>query len=124
DSQWDVIGILLRKAGQAMARHKEEKIFREFVKHGWPVFDNSLPNPEAKTTGKDFDGNLNGTMSTEDFVDLIIGLMAHGYIATDVLMHPLVWSLFAKNEFIDSLSVAAFGGQGNNVVLNPGAVQG
>ncbi|MBJ7939599.1 hypothetical protein JDS73_32070, partial [Bacillus cereus] len=54
-SQWDVIGILVRKAGEAMARLKEEKIFTQFSKHGKIVFDNDIraKYAEAGTTGMD-----------------------------------------------------------------------
>ncbi len=107
-----------------MARLKEEKIFREFIKHGWPIFDNDSALADAKTTGKGEDGQPNNTMSTEDFIDLMIGLLAHNYYPTDVLMHPLVWSMFAKNQYLDVLSTAAFGGDGGTISLNPNAVQG
>src|SRR5205085_541276 len=34
DSQWDVVAMLIREAGRAMARHKEQKAFLQFSKHG------------------------------------------------------------------------------------------
>lgn len=125
DSQWDVIAILLKKAGEALARHKEEKIFREFSRHGHVVFDNDLADPNAKTTGRNIKGEFNNTMSTEDFVDMVITLMANGMVPTDVLMHPLCWSVFAKNEHINALAMPALGAAGDNsVALNPNAVGG
>jgi len=136
DSQWDVIGILLKKAGEALARLKEEKIFREFTRHGHIVYDNDITtstNPElsqdqvekAHTTGRGLDGDFNNTMSTEDFVDLVIALMGNNMVPTDVLMHPLCWSVFAKNEHINALAKPALGSDGDNsVALNPNAIGG
>ncbi|MBJ7935444.1 MULTISPECIES: phage major capsid protein [Bacillus cereus group] len=127
DSQWDVIGILVRKAGEAMARLKEEKIFTQFSKHGNIVFDNDIraKYAEAGTTGMDIEGNFNNTMSTEDMIDLFIALMGNGYQPSDVLMHPLCWSVFFKNDIMQSLTHAALGGsQITNLQINPDQVQG
>lgn len=127
DSQWDVVGILFRKAGEAMARLKEEKIFNQFSAHGHRVFDNSLRTQyaEAGTTGKDINGELNNTLSTEDMIDMFIAIMANGYSPTDILMHPLTWSVFFKNDLMDSLTHAALGGsQITNLNITPDSVSG
>lgn len=126
DSQWDVIGLLLRKAGRAMARLKEEKAFNAFSRHGHLVFDNNLRQqyPDSGTTGRDFKDKFNNTMSVEDFIDLFIAVMANGYVPTDVMMHPLCWMIFAKNEVIGSLAMGAFGSQATQMTLQPQNVQG
>ncbi len=127
DSQWDVIAILLRKAGRAMARLKEEKVFNMLSRRGHLVFDNNLRNqyPEAGTTGRDFHGKFNNTLSVEDFIDLFLVVMANGYTPTDVFMHPLCWMIFAKQDVIGSLSFAALGGAPNQAItLQPNSVQG
>lgn len=127
DSQWDVIGILVRKAGEAMARLKEEKIFLQFSKHGHIVFDNDIREKyeEAGTTGYDIEGNLNNTMSTEDMIDLFIAVMANGFTPSDIIMHPLTWSVFFKNDLLQSLSYGALGGsQITNLSITPDQVQG
>ena len=69
DSSWDILGINLRKMGQAMGRIKEEQIFTNFSQHGKPIFDNNLRQqlPEAGTTGLGKDGNYNDTLSVEDY---------------------------------------------------------
>lgn len=111
DSQWDVIGMHLRAAAKAMARKKEEKCFTEFTKHGHCVFDGNDPEgSDGYPTGRGYDGNLNGTLTAEDLMDMCVSIMAAGFTPTDIIMHPLCWSLFAKNEMIQDLSVAAFGG--------------
>lgn len=124
DSSWDILGLNIKKMGQAMARFKEEMIFTEFTDNGHTVFNNYIRqgNPEAGTTGRGIDGQYNDTMSVEDFLDLTLTLMGNGFNPTDVIMHPLTWVVFAKNSMIgNGLTYGAFGG--NNV--HPwGAVQG
>lgn len=127
DSMWDVIGILVRKAGEAMARLKEEKIFIQMSKHGHLVFNNDIRQqyPEAGTTGYGEDGTYNNTLSTEDVVDLMIAVMSNGFTPTDLLMHPLTWSVFFKNDILSALSYGALGGsQVTNLSISPESVSG
>jgi HK97 family phage major capsid protein len=111
DSQWDVIGLHLKAAGRAMARKKEEVIFEEFNKHGHVVFDAQAftPDQDGYPTGRGFDGEYNGTLTAEDIIDMAVSIMAAGFTPTDIVMHPLCWSLFAKNAALEGSSVAAFG---------------
>jgi len=106
DLEFDLISVLLQEAGRAMARHKEQKAFDEWLRHGWTVFDNSLRSkiPEAGTTGLDFEGNLNDTLSIDDLLDLVICVYNNEYTPTDLIMHPLVWTVFARNGLTGSLS--------------------
>lgn len=132
ESQWDVISMMIKQAGRAMARHKELKAFHQFQKHGHTVFDNAIraEKPEAGTTGLDRLGNFNDTFAAEDFLDLIIAVMANEYTVTDVLMHPLTWTVFAKNELMGSLlsspytNYPAKGNNPSNMKLGPDSIQG
>lgn len=112
DSQWDVMGMHIRAAGRAMARFKEERIFKNFTNHGHVIFDNDIRQelPDAGTNGRDIDGNLNNTVSAEDFLDLVMAVMANGFTPTDLIMHPLTWVVFAKNEMMGNFTYGAFGG--------------
>lgn len=126
DSTWDILGINLSKMGRAMARIKEEQIFQTFSSHGHPVFDNLAAKqhgvPEMQTTGLGKDGQYNGTLSVEDFLDLTMALLGQGFNPTDVIMHPLVWVVFARNSMIgNGLTYGALGG---NYVHPNGAIQG
>lgn len=115
DSQWDVVGMHLEAAGRAMARKKEENIFNEFSKHGHVVFDadKGSIDPSFAPTGRGFDGTLNGTLSAQDFIDMCTSIMAAGFNPTDVIMHPLCYSLFAANDALMGLmGQPAFGGMG------------
>jgi HK97 family phage major capsid protein len=120
DSQWDVIGLHLKAAGRAMARKKEEVIFEEFNSHGHVVFDavEFQPEQEGYPTGRGFDGEFNGTLSAEDLIDMAVSIMSAGFTPTDIIMHPLCWSLFAKNAALEGSSVAAFG-QGTVTGIDP-----
>ena len=106
DLEFDLVSVLLQEAGRAMARLKEQKAFDEWLRHGWTVFDNNLRsvNPNAGTTGVDFEGNVNDTLSIDDILDLIIAVYNNEYTPTDLIMHPLVWSVFAKNGLTGSLT--------------------
>lgn len=111
DSQWDVIGLHLKAAGRAMARKKEEVIFDEFNKHGHVVFDGDKfsVGDDGYPTGRGFSGEYNGTLSADDITDMAVSIMSAGFTPTDIVMHPLCWSLFAKNAALEGSSVAAFG---------------
>ena len=117
-----------------MARHKEEKIFREFSRHGHTVFDNNISagtHPhlssdeiaEAKTTGLAEDGTANNTLAVDDVLDMIIAVIANGYTPTDLLMHPIIWTVFAKNALMGSLGFQPETPDGS-FRLGPESVQG
>lgn len=111
DSQWDVIGLHLQAAGRALARLKEENMFRQFTTHGHVVYDAKLfaKGQDGYPTGRGFDGEMNGTLTADDITDMAVSVMSAGYTPTTILMHPLCWSLFAKNEALQGASISAFG---------------
>ena len=102
--------MLVSEAGRAMARHKEQKAFTEWLAHSWTVFDNDLRAKDpvkyaaAGTTGLDFQGNYNNTLSIDDYLDLVIACYNNGYTPTDLVLHPLAWSAFAKNGLTGGLT--------------------
>lgn len=143
DSQWDVVGMHLEAAGRAMARLKEENIFKEFARHGHIVFDADVggafgtydaegtftesvdgtsfqPNSSGLApTGRGFDGHFNGTLAAQDFIDLCTSIMASGFTPTDVIMHPLCYSLFRNNDALYGLMGApAFSGNAMNKTID------
>lgn len=124
DSSWDILGINVHKMGRAMARYKEELCFNNFTQHGMTIFDNNMRDtiPEAGTTGCGKDGNYNDTLSIEDLVEVILAMMGHDKTPTNIIMHPLTWLIFARNQMIgNGMSFGAFGGSN----VHPwGAVQG
>ena len=124
DGAWDIMSINIAKMGRAMARFKEEWCFNAFSDHGHVVFDNAVRDqmPEAGTSGRAADGSFNDTLSTEDFIDLMLAMMSQNRVPTDVIMHPLTWVVFARNSMIgNGMTYGAFGGQN----MHPwGATQG
>lgn len=124
DGAWDIMGINISKMGRAMARYKEEWCFNNFNDHGHIVFDNAIRGqmPEAGTSGRAQDGSYNDTLSTEDFIDLVLAMMGQDKNPTDIIMHPLTWVVFARNSMIgNGMTYGAFGAQ----QMHPwGATQG
>lgn len=120
ESQWDIIGLHLAAAGQALARLKEQNAFRAFSQSGHVVFDGDMfkVGEEGYPTGRGFDGELNGTLTAEDMMDMAVSIMSAGFTPTTIIMHPLCWSLFAKNDFVAAADRAAFG-QGAADVKDP-----
>lgn len=112
ETEFDIVGILSSEAGRALAKHKEEKAFVEFRKRGWVVFDNELyrkdpvANKLAATGGVDFEGNLNGTLSLEDWLDLAIAVYNNGYTPDVTVMNALAFPAFIKNGLTGALTAA------------------
>lgn len=112
DSSWDMLGLNIRKMGRAMARYKETWAFNNFSDHGHVIFDNARRTqiPELGTTGRNQNGDYNDTLSVEDFLDMVLGIMGNGFNPTDIIMHPLTWVVFARNSMIgNGMSFGAFG---------------
>jgi len=109
-----------------LARLKEELLFKAMSNHGHIVFDNEMrsTHPETGTTGRDEDGELNDTLAVEDFFDIIVALMHNEYSPTDVLIHPLTWSVFVKNGLIDVFDEPALGGDVDNISIDMDASNG
>lgn len=133
DSQWDIIAMMIKAAGRALIRHKEKKAFTAYSKHGHTILDNNDPRSELHTKGLDADGNFNNTLSAEDLLDIIIAVMANEYTPTDLLMHPLAWSAFARNELTGGLAInnqmhGHYGAKeypkGGSFALGPNSIQG
>lgn len=124
DSQWDVIGLHLRAAGRAMARHREEKVFKEFERRGVVVFDNNEADSNAKTRGRGRDGAFNETLAVEDLIDAFAVMMANGFTPTDMIMHPFCWSVFSKMATVGSLGMPAIAGSPFNFNFNMGGPMG
>lgn len=98
-SQFDVIGMHLRAAGRALARHKEVKIFNHIRSMGVPVFDNVSPTRSLKgvTTGRDMSGAGNGSVTMDDLFDAYAQIITQGFFPNTLLMHPLTWTMFVKD---------------------------
>ncbi len=111
-SQFDVIGMHLRAAGRALARHKEVKIFNFIRSMGVTVFDNVSPTASLKgvLTGRDVNGSPNGSTTMDDVFDCFAQVMTQGYMPNTLLMHPLTWVMFVKDPTLRTFALMNGGG--------------
>ncbi len=111
-SQFDVIGMHLRAAGRALARHKEVKIFNLIRALGVKVFDNVAPLQSMKgvTTGRSLDGTPNGSVTMDDIFDCFAQVMTQGFMPDTLLMHPLTWVMFVKDPTLRAFALMNGGG--------------
>jgi len=111
-SQYDVIGMHLRAAGRALARHKEYKIFKHIQSVGVKCFDNVTPATSifGVTTGRDLAGAGNGSITMDDLFDAMGQVITQGFMPDTLLMHPLTWVMFVKDPTLRAFALAAGGG--------------
>lgn len=111
-SQWDLMNMWLRKAGQALARHKEHKIFSMIRATGTPLFNNLYPTKSlyGVTHGRDIAGSANGSLILDDIFDGYAYLMMQGYTPNVLLIHPLAFSMFVKDPVLRAFALYNGGG--------------
>jgi hypothetical protein len=111
-SQYDVIGMHLRAAGRALARHKEQKIFNYINSMGVVCFDNITPANSlfGVTHGRGLDGSANGSVVMDDIFDAFGQIIAQGWMPDTLLMHPLTWIMWIKDPVLRAFALAAGGG--------------
>jgi hypothetical protein len=111
-SQYDVIGLHLRAAGRALARHKESKIFNYIRSMGVKVFDNVSPTSSFKgvTTGRSLSGAGNGSITMDDLFDMYAQILMQGFFPNTMLVHPLTWVAFVKDPILRAFALANGGG--------------
>ena len=135
ESAYPWINFWLRLAGNALARHKEEYIFDFITKLGTLVFDNdpnsrlaSSPLQPIKgvTTGRNYKGVLNGSMTVDDVFDMYAAVLLNGFVPDTLLVHPMAWLMWVKDPVLREFAIQAGGGSffanftGNPAVLgNP-----
>ncbi|RMH18630.1 MAG: phage major capsid protein [Gammaproteobacteria bacterium] len=117
-SQFDVLSILFRKAGQALARHKEKKVADLITTNGVTVIDNTDPNVRS-STGMNAAGQFNGTLTLDDLMYAYGKMVDSGFTPNALIMHPLAWQIFG-NEGI----ARAFGFENGLASLMWQAAQG
>lgn len=111
-SQFDVIGMHLRAAGKALARHKEQKIFNYIRTLGVPTHDNLQPTKSVfgVTTGRDLTGSANGSVTMDNIFDAFAQIVTQGYMPNTLLLHPLTWTMFVKDAQLRAFVQANGGG--------------
>lgn len=111
-NQFDMIGAMLRAAGRALARLKEQKIFNMIRNMGVRVFDNLQPSSSmyGVTHGRDLSGAANGTLVADDIFDAWAHMMMSGYFADTIILHPLAWPMFIKDATLRAFMLQNGGG--------------
>lgn len=96
ENLFDVVGLWLRAAGRALARHKERQAAKLINEMGYTVFDNVTPANAwvGATTGRDITGVANGSMTVNDVFEMYAYLLYRGFSPDVLLMHPLAWKTF------------------------------
>lgn len=137
-SRWDIIRAHITQAGLALQRAKEEYIFRVFEEAGAVIFDNEDPmnggtgsneptiSVKGRGTGRDRYGNKNGSLTYEDYVDMVLAMSTNGYTPNVLLVHPLALPMFQKDPILRHIGFVngnpeAFlnsGNQGHNAYKN------
>lgn len=120
DSLWDIVGLHVRAAGRAMARLKEQIALSRFADAATIVFDND-DGAVDDTTGRDINGVANNTLHWDDVIDMAAVLMAENHVATDFILHPLMWSIFLKGAEFHAGGPMQAAGWGTGVNSKDGA---
>lgn len=115
-SRWDIIRAHIMQAGLALARAKEQLIFSVFEDAGVVIFDNNDPmnggsgtdpvqSVKGRGTGRDRYGVKNGSLTYEDYIDMVALMIANGYSPNILLIHPLALPIFQKDPILRHLAV-------------------
>jgi hypothetical protein len=104
DSQWGIWGLHVEAAGRALARLKEEIIWNDVNNIGVTVFDNTVLNGETSGLSNGTPQNPNGSLHIDDLIDLVGQVVTNEYQPTDVIMHPLSWTIMAKDPIMRNSS--------------------
>ncbi len=110
-SRWDIIRAHIMQAGLALQRAKEKHIFQTFEDAGAVIFDNNDPmnggtgtdpvtSVKGRGTGRDRYGNKNGSLTYEDYVDMVSLMQTNGYSPNVLLIHPLALPIFQKDPIL------------------------
>ena len=109
----------MRLAGNALARHKEERIFSFVSSIGALAFDNSVASRTTgaarqpvlgHTTGRNLKGQYNGSVVLDDIFDMYSMILLQGYIPNTILMHPMSFLMWVRDPVMREFALTAGGG--------------
>jgi len=128
-SSFDIIGLHLRACGRGLSRHKELKAARIISSLGTVAFDNRRPSASmfGVTTGRSMNGTANGSLTLDNLFDTFAQIMMQGFTPDTLIMHPLTFVMFMKDEVLRAITLAGgnqvwWGGySGNPAMLRPGS---
>ena len=110
-SQFDVVTMAVRQAARALARNKEEKIFKMLYNVAKTTHDNKDAAAAAfgNTTGRDLVGGQNGSITMDDIFEMFAQVMHNGWVPDMLLVHPLTWLMFIQDAQLKAFAQAAQG---------------
>jgi hypothetical protein len=112
-SQYDLVQFWLRLSGNALARHKEKKIFEFINSMGTTVFDNTTRTNGLTgkyTSGRTSTGLLNATITMDDVMEMYTTGLNAGFIMDTILIHPLAWLMWLRDPVLRAFQMQYGGG--------------
>ncbi len=111
-STLDLVNLHIHAAARALARLKEEIVAEYISSLGVTVFDNIDPNTAllGVTTGRDFKGAANGSLTHDNLFDLFAAVINKGFMPNLLIMHPLTWAMFMKDDYLRAFALQAGSG--------------
>jgi len=110
-SQYDIIKMHIEQATYVLARHLEKKALDLLLSMGTVTHDNDTPANSlfGTTTGRDINGNPNGTVTVDDIVEAYSALMTAGYTPDIIIVSPLTWAMWMKDPVLKYFALTARG---------------
>jgi hypothetical protein len=105
-SQFDIMNMHIRAGRRGLDRHKEKKGMTFISGMGVTLFDNKLPTESVygTCTGRAITGAGNGSCRMEDLLKAYSHIMMQGYTPDTILLHPLAWSMWMIDPFLQTIA--------------------
>jgi hypothetical protein len=87
----------VRAAGRALARLKERKVADLISTQGTILVNNDGGASFRRTTGRDFAGAYNGTLTLDDLFNVWGVMVNSGFMPNTLIMHPFAWKIFSED---------------------------
>lgn len=117
-NQYNLVAYWLRLAGQALARHKEKKIFNFISAMGTCAFDNKDKTKAVLgryTAGRKMNGTLNGSIVMDDIFEMYALGLQQGFVMDTILLHPLTWLMWLRDPVLRTFQMQYGGGSWYNM---------
>jgi HK97 family phage major capsid protein len=98
-SMYDIMSMHLQAAGKALIRWKEHKVADLITTNAGgtnTLFDNTSTS-YSSTTGRDAEGNYNGTLALDDLFRAYATMVNRGFTPNTLIMNPFAWQIFADD---------------------------
>jgi hypothetical protein len=112
-SQYDIMNMHIRAGRRGLDRHKEKKGMDFISGMGVSLFDNVNPTTSiyGTCTGRNIVGAANGSCRMEDLLRSYSHIMMQGYTPDTILLHPLAWSMWMIDPFLQTIAKNTGNGQ-------------